>query len=75
MLQLIIFMLGGYFVIKGYEIFQVALLSNREGKLRFFAIIGSVVAWMLLAVIGIGGIYVSIDQGKEMSMPPAPYMR
>jgi hypothetical protein len=69
MLQIITYLLCVYLVFKGIEIYQIALMSNREdrkGGLKLGA------AMIVISVIAAMVFYVLIDlQAESISTPPS----
>lgn len=65
MLQIITYMLAFYFVLKGIEILQIALSSNREKRGGIVAL--GVVVLVASIVAGIGFVGLQDKQAQSMS--------
>ncbi|HEY7640200.1 MAG TPA: hypothetical protein VH814_10780 [Steroidobacteraceae bacterium] len=65
MLQIITYMLAFYFVLKGVEILQIALSSNREKRGGIVAL--GVIVLVVCIVVGLGFVSLQDKQAQSMS--------
>ena len=72
MIQIVIWMLCVYLVLKGAELRGIAMASTHEsrGRQLVFATVWAVIAWIAAAFF----FWISIVQGSSMPTPPSnPY--
>ncbi len=72
MIQIVIWMLCVYLILKGVELRGIAAAStheSRDSQLRMATL------WGLFAWIAAVGFFIlSLEQGSEMPQPPSPYI-
>ena len=66
-LQIIIYLLAVYLVYKGFEIFQIALVSNNESASRKAGLVLGVIMIIGAFVVGAGAVAMSEMQAASMS--------
>lgn len=70
MLQIVIWMLCVYLIVKGVELRIIAQASSHESRGR---IVEVATVWMIICILAAGIFFwLSIEQGNQMPMPPAP---
>lgn len=71
MLQIITYLLALYLVMKGIEIFQIALASNSPD--RKVALIIGVISIAVCLIAGFIFVTMQDEQAKSVGTPPAPF--
>jgi len=66
-LQIIIYLLCVYLVYKGFEIFQIAFVSDRENVSRKHGVALGIIMIIGAFVVGAGAIYMTEAQAEAMS--------
>ena len=72
LMQIMIYMLAVYLVFKGFEIFQIALMSNRENRWPGLILGGVLIGFAVLAGIGfsVWGEFTAQAIGERMNSIP-----